>query len=115
MILWCKRTQFPAFRTVPYFIVYMVRNRINSVLHRITVHRTLHRTGTTLNINRPLYLRCNVGFLTVITVPTVITLYSMVQITVGQIFGVRPYKMVPTLQYDFDRNLAVWLQFCRGG
>jgi hypothetical protein len=56
------------------------------------------------------HLRRNVGFWTVITVPTVNTPYSTVQITVGQKYGVRPYKMVPTVQYDFDRNLAVWLQ-----
>ena len=60
-------------------------------------------------IYRPVHLRRNVGFLTVITVPTVITPYSTVQITVGQIYGVRLYKTVPTL--DSDRNLAIWLNF----
>ena len=44
-------------------------------------------------------------------VPTVITPYSTVEITVGQNHGVRPYKDGATVQYDFYRNLAVWLQF----
>jgi len=60
---------------------------------------------------RPVHLRRNVGFWTVITVPTVITPYITVQITVGQNYGVRPYKDGATVQLDFDRNLAVWLQF----
>jgi len=60
---------------------------------------------------RPVHIRCNVGFWTVITVPTVITQYSAVQITVGQNYGVRPYKTEPTVQYDFNRNLAVGLQY----
>ena len=51
-------------------------------------------------------LRRNVGFWTVITVPTVITPYSTVQITVGKNYGVRLYKTVPTVKYNFDRNLA---------
>ena len=53
----------------------------------------------------------NVGFCTVIMVPTVITPYSTVQITVSQNYGVRPYKDGATVPYDFDHNLAVWLQF----
>ena len=44
-------------------------------------------------------------------VPTVITPYSTVQITVSQNYGVRPYKDGATVPYDFDHNLAVWLQF----
>jgi hypothetical protein len=44
---------------------------------------------------RPVHLRRKVGFWAVTTVPTVITPYSMVQITVGQSYGVRPYKTVP--------------------
>jgi len=43
-------------------------------------------------VYRPVHLRRNVGFWTVITVPTVLTPYSTVQITVGQNYGVRPYK-----------------------
>jgi len=62
-------------------------------------------------LHRPVHLRHNVGFWTVLTVPTVITPYSTVQITVGQKYGVRPYKDVATVQYNFDHNLAVWLQF----
>jgi len=60
---------------------------------------------------RPVHLRRNVGFWTVTTVPTVITMYSTVQITVGLNYGVRPYKTVPTVQYNFDHSLAVWLLF----
>jgi hypothetical protein len=30
---------------------------------------------------------------------------------VGQNYSVRPYKTVPTIQYYFDRSLAVWPQF----
>ena len=60
---------------------------------------------------RPVHIRRNVGFWIVIMVPTVITPYSSVEITVGQNHGVRPYKDGATVQYDFYRNLAVWLQF----
>ena len=50
-----------------------------------------------------MHLRRNVGFWTL--VPTVITPYSTVQITVGQIYGVRPYKTVP----PYGTNLLIWL------
>jgi hypothetical protein len=62
MTIWCKKSQFPAFCTIPYtvlyFTMYMVRNSIgiNTVFHlitvpyRTTVHRTVHRTGTTLTL-----------------------------------------------------------------
>ena len=60
---------------------------------------------------RPVHLRCNVVSWTVITVPTVTTPYSTVQIMVGQNYGFRLYKTVPTVEYNFDRYLAVWLQF----
>jgi hypothetical protein len=60
--------------------------------------------------DRPVHLRRNVGFLTVITVPTVITPYSTVNITVAQNYGVRPYKTVPTVQYDFDRLAPISAQ-----
>ena len=60
MAFWCKKSQIPAFCTVPYtelyFTVYMVRNCINTVLHhitvpyRITVHCTVLRTGTILTV-----------------------------------------------------------------
>jgi hypothetical protein len=47
---------------------------------------------------RPVHFRREFGIWTVITVPTVNTPYSTAQITVGQNYGVRPYKMVPTVQ-----------------
>ena len=54
---------------------------------------------------------CEVGFWTVITVPTVITPYCTVQITVSHNYGVIwPVQDGSTVQYNFDRNLAVWLQ-----
>jgi hypothetical protein len=43
---------------------------------------------------RPVHLRRKVGYWTVITVLTVITPYSTVQITVGQNYDVGPYKTV---------------------
>jgi hypothetical protein len=51
-------------------------------------------------IFRPVHLRRNVGLW------TVITLYSTVQITVGQNYG-QIVQDSATVQYDFDRNLAV--------
>ena len=53
-----------------------------------------------------MHLARNVGFWTVITVPTVITPYSTVQIMVGQNYGVRPYKDGATVMYDFDSNFG---------
>ena len=61
-----------------------------------------------------------VGFRTVITVPTVITPYSTVQITVGQNYGVRPYKTVPpystilTASWLFGSNFSPkqFFSFC---
>jgi len=50
-----KKADFQPF-TVPYFTVYMVQECINTLLHcitvlyRITVHCTVHRTGATLVI-----------------------------------------------------------------
>jgi len=53
-----QKIQFPAFCTEPYFTVYMVRHLNTVLLHiivpfRITVHRTVHRTGTTLVTQLP--------------------------------------------------------------
>ena len=44
---------------------------------------------------RPVHSCHKVGFCTVITVPTVITPYSTVQITVSQNYGARSNKTVP--------------------
>ena len=60
---------------------------------------------------RPVHLRRNVGFWTVITVPTIIIPNSTVQVTVSHNYGVRPYKDNATVQYDFDHNLAVGFNF----
>jgi hypothetical protein len=59
-------------------------------------------------IFRPKHLRRKVGIWTVITVPTVITLYSTVQITVSQNYGVRTYKTVP----PYGMTLTVIWLFC---
>jgi hypothetical protein len=57
-------------------------------------------------ITRPVHLRLKVGFWTVITAMTVITPYRTVQITVGQNYGVRPDKTVPSYRTIL---IVIWL------
>ena len=71
-------------------------------------------------ITRPVHLRRNVEIWTVIMVPTVITPYSTVQITVSQYYRVRPYKTVPphstilTVIWPFGSNFdpKSFISFC---
>jgi len=69
---------------------------------------------------RPVHLRRNARFWTVITVPAAITPYSTVKSTVGQNYGVRPYSTVPpystilTVIWPFGSNngLKYFFSFC---
>jgi len=71
------------------------RTHIQTNIHGLCCKQLQARTDSLSMHVRPVHLRRKVEFWTVITVPTVITPYSTVQITVGQNYGFRPYKTVP--------------------
>jgi hypothetical protein len=62
-------------------------------------------------VYRPVHLRPEVGTWTLITALTVITPYSTVQITISQKLRYQTVQDGATVQYDFDRILAVCSNF----
>jgi hypothetical protein len=77
------------FCSVPYGIQRIV---YHTVFHCVLVRVACEKHNDIMI--RPVHLRRNVGFWTVITVPTVITPYSTVQIKVGKNYGVSPCFLI---------------------